>query len=933
MATDFSNWLFGGTKSREHKDTLSLYREVEGYAKNSPFTNESFRRKFLFELILDSCEDRRVRPVESVGGALWHLVETLLDQEGFLPRLPPVESLESLSMEDGVALRERLRRLRSVLQNSDTLLLKWREKMVRVLSLILSRFPLAAFEDVEEVDGERSNAILFPEADAYALLDNLAECIELAFIGFYDDEIFAHEWFLPLRQHIDGNIMRASGLKPPFREEMYPKMVVPSRSKEKDPVALLHEYLGGTPLHGIFEAKVPFAIPFPARFEHTHILAGSGHGKTQLLQFMVHHDLVKALDDGRSVVVMDGQGDLIRTISHLSLFGSSQEQNLADRFVLVDPTDIEYPVAFNMFDFDRARMSGFATAEREMILNATVETYEYFFGALLGAELTQRQGVIFRYIARLMMEIPDATIHTLLELMLNGEKYRPYMDKLTGTAKVFFQTQFFDRQFSENKKQIVARLWGVLSNTTLERMFSHPKNKLDLFTLTQQGKIILVNTAKDFLGHEGSVIFGRFIVSLIAQAAIQRAVLPAHERTPTFCYIDEAADYFDSSIERLVNQARKYKIGMVFSHQNLDQLSPALRASILASTSIKFVGGLSSKDANALDSELRTDAEFLLAQKKRREHTEFACYVKNYSPRAVSVQIPLGYVEGQPTLEDWEHEELVEANREQYGVSPVVPDLDLASSPPKRRESAKSHEKPPEPAPVSEVAPEVLPETQEDRRMMPEPKPVLEAAETPEAPIPVEEVPESIQTPQPVLRAKASVPRYTPKEPGGGGRQHRYLAHLVKQLAEERGYRAALEEEILEGAGRVDVVLSRGERRVAVEISVTTGRDWELQNVEKCLSAGFPEVLVVSTNERHLKSLSRFIPGQLDEEARERVRFLSAEDFVGYLDKDATPAATEKTVRGYKVRVTSAALSEEEAEERRSAIAEVIARSMLRGKE
>jgi hypothetical protein len=28
----------------------------------------------------------------------------------------------------------------------------------------------------------------------------------------------------------------------------------------------------------------PFALPPVARFEHTHIVAGSGHGKTQLMQ-------------------------------------------------------------------------------------------------------------------------------------------------------------------------------------------------------------------------------------------------------------------------------------------------------------------------------------------------------------------------------------------------------------------------------------------------------------------------------------------------------------------------------------------------------------------------------------------------------------------------------------------------------------------------
>src|SRR5690606_27959232 len=133
----------------------------------------------------------------------------------------------------------------------------------------------------------------------------------------------------------------------------------------------------------------------------------------------------------------------------------------------------------------------YAPVDREKILNATIELYEYFFGALLGAELTQRQGLIFRYLARLLMEIPDATIHTLRDLMEDGEKFLPYMEKLTGSARHFFATQFFEPKFKETKKQILTRLWGVLSNSSLERMFSHARNRIDIFELLNEGKIIL----------------------------------------------------------------------------------------------------------------------------------------------------------------------------------------------------------------------------------------------------------------------------------------------------------------------------------------------------------------------------------------------------------------------------------------------------------
>lgn len=94
-------------------------------------------------------------------------------------------------------------------------------------------------------------------------------------------------------------------------------------------------------------------------------------------------------------------------------------------------------------------------------------------------------------------------------------------------------------------------------------------------------------------------------------------------------------------------------------------------------------------------------------------------------------------------------------------------------------------------------------------------------------------------------------------------------------------------------------------------------------------------MLVVSTNERHLKSLARFIPENLDEAVRNKVQYFSPEDLIEYLDQNTadTKTTTEKTVRGYKVRVVSEAASEQDAEARRNAIAEVIAKSILRTKE
>src|SRR5947209_372405 len=65
----------------------------------------------------------------------------------------------------------------------------------------------------------------------------------------------------------------------------------------------------------------PLSLPLAKRYEHTHIVGGSGHGKTQLLQHMIAtHDLAEAAAGRRSLIVIDSQGDLIANILHLAEF-------------------------------------------------------------------------------------------------------------------------------------------------------------------------------------------------------------------------------------------------------------------------------------------------------------------------------------------------------------------------------------------------------------------------------------------------------------------------------------------------------------------------------------------------------------------------------------------------------------------------------------
>jgi hypothetical protein len=479
---------------------------------------------------------------------------------------------------------------------------------------------------------------------------------------------------------VENNFFLASGIDPHRRQDSRKQPVWPSQVKGRTPFELVYMYLHETPIPDFLTTPVPFAIPIQSRFAHMHILGGSGHGKTQTLQNFFLTDLAKVGSGERSIIVMDSQGDLIHNILKLEAVG-----DILDRVVLIYPKDYDYPPALNLFDFGLDRLDQYSQADQEMLVNGAISLFSYVFGAVLGAELTAKQGVIFGYLARLLLVVPGATIDTLLDFLQEPETVRPYLAKLDDPyTRRFFQSQFFNKSFDDTRQQILYRIYDVLQTRTLARMFSNKRNKLNLFDAMNQGSLILIHTAKDLLKAEGCEILGRFFIALIAQAAQERAAIPEGERTPTFVYIDEAHDYFDENMETLLEQARKFRVGLILAHQHLDQFERKLRSTVMTNTAIKLVGGISEADARALAGNMGCTPEFLLGMKKyeTQQFTQFACWVRNTTPSSIRLNIPLGLMEAQRKIHRQTLAALLRRNRAMYctGVTDDYPPNDPGSA-------------------------------------------------------------------------------------------------------------------------------------------------------------------------------------------------------------------------------------------------------------
>ncbi len=895
MATNNLFSLFsGGTKNRELKETHASWERVEREWHASPLATID-AADFADSVVRDAVHDTGRVLAQPIIAALCETTDELIRAEA-VTELEVIWPVIERDIEAAIQFRRMIARRSQWATGFERMRASWGKQLGSAYQELVKALPEVCFGTWED----KTDAFDVPLID---LLDNPAAVVERLINFPFSDEALTLNLFEELRAVLRSNILAASGISSLENIRSEPKIVPPTTQHGKSARELADLYLAGTPFAQLMEVPVPFAVPDEVRFEHCHVIGGTGHGKTQLLQKMIHTDLLAAQSERRSVVVIDSQGDLIAKLSHLELFSPHVPGGLGDRLMLIDPSDITHPVALNLFDAHLDRLKDYDPVDRERVLNGVVELYEKFFDALLGAELTQRQDVVFRYLARLMITIPGATIQTLMSLMQDGREFKPHMEKLEGSARRFFETEFFNPSFAATKGQILKRLWGVLSTPAFERMFSQPENKIDLFAALNEGKIILVNTAKDLLKEEGSQIFGRFFIAMLAQAALERSTLRAEKRTPTFVYVDEAHEYFDDGIETILNQARKFNVGITIVHQTLDQLSVRLRAALLSNTSMKCVGGVSAKDSRALAEELHTTPEFIDGMRRRGPRTEFAVWVKHVTPHAVRMSVPLGFLERQYTLDEEDYDLLLETNRQRYcGTLETTPELALPS-----RDIAFADRDTRFETPIVSQVPE------------PPSRPNQDVARSPE-----------FRTEQ-----EPRGPRTSPaRDPGKGGPKHRYLQSLVKELAEQQGLRATIEAPLPTG-GQVDVLIEREGVIAAVEISVTTPVEHERENLRKCLGEGYKRIAVVLAKSKTVQTSYRTALLEAVSEAdRERVTLLTPEELPDFIASLAPPPEpSERVVKGYRVRGSLTSASPEEARARREAVTRLIAKSLIMQKE
>jgi hypothetical protein len=361
---------------------------------------------------------------------------------------------------------------------------------------------------------------------------------------------------------------------------------------------------------------LPFPIPTERWYEGAWIIAPPGRGKTNLARHLFFN-----LPEDATVIIIDAKGELIQSFSHLKA--------LHDRLVFLEP-DLEHPLAINPLD----------------IGGHSVELLEYLFSTLLEAQMTPLQSTLFRSVLILLTQIPDATLTTFRDIILNGyKKYQQHLSKLDPEDAEFFTHEFDTQRYTKTKEEILWRLRLLSGNPHLRAMFKATKTKVDMTELFDSRKVVLINNNYDLLGDQGSEFFGRFFLALIWNAIRKRSRSTATKR-PVYVIIDEAQYVIarDRKIATILHQCRAQNISMIFAHQELQQIKDEDVKSALANCSIKFANA--EGDAHELAARMDTTPELLTSQPTG----SFVARVRGVTQTPVAIAVKLVDMSQYPTI-------------------------------------------------------------------------------------------------------------------------------------------------------------------------------------------------------------------------------------------------------------------------------------------
>lgn len=638
------------------------------------------------------------------------------------------------------------------------------------------------------------------------------------------------------------------------------------RTKEVPAIAKGKEFILGENQHNGRHTTVTTDIG--ERLKHTHIIGATGTGKSTLIANVLLQDIAK----GIGVVLFDPHGDLVEDVI------ARIPRERLDDVVLLDPSDSEYPISLNILE-------AHSDIEKEVLSSDLVAIFRKH-----ATSWGDQMNTVMANAVLAILESPKGgSLHDLRRFLLEKEFRAQYLESVSDPACVYYWQKEYPLLKSTSIGPILTRLNTFLRPKAVRNMVVQ-KTGLDFSALLDRNKIILLKLSQGLIGIENSFLLGSLVLSKLHQAILQRQ---QHiNRNPIFIYLDEFQNFITPSIVDMLSGIRKYRAGLILSHQDLYQLQRKdgeLLNCVLGNSATRIVFRVGDTDSRRLADGLSGFDQSDLQNLGRGE-----AIIRIEQPQYTCSLDTIALLEVDAMQQTKNREAIVAHCRDTYAT-------------------AKEH--------VEEVLFKSYNNGESNdttKKNQTGKKDITPSVQTPTTPL------ESVFQP-PTADAK-----HTEEVKETNVSTHRYLQTLVKKMAEARGYTATIEMPLLDGTGTVDVLLAKEGKTVAVEICNTTDPEWEMHNIAKCIGAGYTQIVSLSGDLKQLEKIKQKCRASIPDIQTYSLFFFTPDALFTFLNTSVTESTSdEATMKGYRVTVSyDDTITRQEMDRKRASVSQVILNTM-----
>ncbi|MCF7917476.1 type IV secretion system DNA-binding domain-containing protein [Candidatus Gracilibacteria bacterium] len=312
--------------------------------------------------------------------------------------------------------------------------------------------------------------------------------------------------------------------------------------------------------HNVYRGEIlPIYIRRDDRFRHFYVIGQTGTGKTSIFKSMIRQDLL----NGEGFCVVDPHGSLIDDILPFV------PRNRIDDVIIFDPSDLERPMGLNLLEAG-------TDEERDMVaLDAMNIMLKLFDEEVFGPRIQDyfRNGCL-----TLMADPNGGALTDIVRLFTDDAFQRARVQHVKNPVVKSFWTKQMAQTGTREKQEMIpyfaAKFGAFVTNSMMRNIIGQTKSAFDFSKVMEEGKILLMNLSKGATGEINSKMLGLIIVSKLQMATMRRQKMLSGGQKPRdfFLYIDEFQNYVTESLESILSEARKYRLGLNIAHQYIGQI-------------------------------------------------------------------------------------------------------------------------------------------------------------------------------------------------------------------------------------------------------------------------------------------------------------------------------------------------------------------------